>query len=131
MTPQEYFKDAVSYAASAERTIRGYFESLGYHCEYTFVQDLILAEWFGLDKVRETYETFKREWLGDYKAWTEVVMSLNLLIWFHDGLIENGIEENADAEELYDELYFKSKDDFYDKYTGNEEACNYFFQCTD
>ena len=131
MTPQEYFKDAISYAASAERIIRGYFESVGYHCEYTFVQDLVLAEWFGLDGVKETYETFKRDWLDDYKAWTEVVMSLNLLIWFHDSLIQNGIEESDDAERLYDELYYKARDDFYDKYEGDEEACDYFFQCTD
>jgi hypothetical protein len=58
-------------------------------------------------------------------------MSLNVLSWANDQLAKQGIEGREKYIELYSELWFKAKDDFYKKYGKNEEACDYFFNMTD
>lgn len=131
MTVGEYFGSGYSYVVSAENWVRNYFKSVGYKMEYTFVQDLVIAEWFNLDNVRKTYEQVKKEYLDDYKAFTEVVMSINMLIWFNDALKKEGVDDRDDAEQLYNDLYFEARDAFYLRWGNNDEACDYFFKCTD
>lgn len=131
MNLEEYFGDVEFYTSLAEDSIKKCLDNIGFKCEHSFIKDFISAEWEGLEKVEDVYSKLKEEWLDDYKAWTEVAVCLNYLSRFHCSLIENGMDYSYDAEELYDELYFNSKEDFYDKYTWNEAACDYFFLCTE
>jgi hypothetical protein len=128
--------DVSKYAGIAEIWVKKYFQSVGYKMGYTFVQDFAIADWDGGTKdVNETYGRVKKEWIDNYKAFTEAVMSINMLAWFYDQLIKQGVErEDISCEEImdfYSELYYKAREDFYNKYENDEEACHYFFETTD
>lgn len=91
----------------------------------TFKQDFLIASIFGKDAIKDTYKRVTKEWLCDYKMFTECVIALNCLCWFFYD------KKDEKLSRLFADLYYKSRDDFYDKYTGNGEACDYFFEMTD
>ena len=123
MKLQIFFKNVFSYAAGMETWVDNYFKSVGYKKKYTFVSDFAIADWHS--------EADVREWKSDYKAFTEVVMTLNMLSWAHDQLAKQGIDDRTDFIALYSDLYYKSQELFYETYKGNTEACDYFFETTD
>jgi len=126
------FKNVFSYAAGVEKWCKDSFKSWGGSpLQYTFCNDFAIADWYGVQSVNETYDRIKKEWLSDYKAFTEVAISLNLLSWANDQMRNQGIDGRDEFVELYSDLYYKARDDFYDKYTDNEEATDYFFEMTD
>ena len=127
----EFFKNVLTYSASAENWVHNYFKSVGFKPEYTFVRDFATADWFGKDHVLETYHRIKTEWLSDYKTFTEVVMAVNMLAWFNDQLDQQEIEREGNWAGFYSDLYLNARCDFYKKWEGNEEACDYFFNTTD
>ena len=129
MILSEKFKTVFSYAAGMEDWVNKSLP-LG-PLKYTFANDFAIADWYNADSVRETYERVKKEWLSNYKAFTEVVIALNLLSWAHNQLKKQGVDGRDEFIELYSNLYYKSVDDFYDKYRGNEEATSYFYEMTD
>ena len=132
MKIQEKFADVFHYAYGAEAWVNNYFKSVGYKCGHTFVSDLCLIDWFG-DKLRvlQTYKRLVRELGTDYKTFTEIVMCVNLLSWFNDKLIDEGFEDREEWCEFYANLYYEARELFYEKYGENDEACDWFFQCTD
>ncbi len=129
MILHEKFSNVFSYAAGMEEWVNNAYP-LG-PLNYTFVNDFAIADWYNAKSVRETYERVKEEWLSNYKAFTEVVVALNQLSWAHNQLKEQGIDGRDEFIQLYSDLYYKSRDDFYDKHRGNEEATDYFFEMTD
>lgn len=129
MRLQEYFQNVFSYAAGMEDWVNRQLP-LG-PLQYTFAADFAIADWYDEKSVKETYERVKKEWLGDYKAFTEVVIALNMLSWAHNALNEQGIDGREPFINLYASLYHQAFNDFYDRYTGNREACDYFFEMTD
>ena len=129
MKLQENFQNVFSYAAGMENWVNQQLP-LG-PLQYTFVADFAIADWLGEDSVKETYERVKEAWLSDYKAFTEVVIALNMLSWAHCALKDQGIDGRLPYIRLYADLYYQARHDFYDKYDGNEEACDYFFEMTD
>ena len=131
MKLNEFFTNVLTYAAGMEHWVDKHYEMTGYKREYTFVNDFAIADWFGKKDVEETYKTVKREWIKDYKAFTEVVMALNLLSWANVQLKEQGIEGREEFINLYSDMYYKARDDFYKEWEGNEEATDYFFHTTD
>ena len=129
MKLQENFANVFSYAAGMEAWVNDSLP-LG-PLKMTFASDYAIADWYGAKEVKETYERVKKSWLSDYKAFTEVVIALNMLSWAHNTLMRQGIDGREEFIRLYSELYFKSKSDFYEKYDKDKEACDYFFQMTD
>lgn len=100
--------------------------------QYTFVNDFAIADWIGgRSGVMDTYRRVKESWLDNYKAWTEVVIAVNMLAWAHNNLKEQGYEGRDAFIELYSDLYHQAMTDFYDRYEGDQEKCHYFFQMTD
>lgn len=129
MKVHEKFNNVFSYAAGIEAWCRECYPS---EMHYTFCSDFAIADWVGgKNSVMETYERVKNEWLSDYKAFTEVAVSINMLSWANNQLAEQGIEDREEFIQLYSELYYKARDDFYEKYSGNDEATEYFFEMTD
>lgn len=125
----EHFKNVFTYAAGMEQWVNNnlFCEPL----EYTFVKDFAIADWVsGLGGVKETYNRVKEEWIKNYKAFTEVAISLNMLAWAHNQLKKQGIEGRDPFIRLYSELYHQAVNDFYEEYK-EEEICNYFFEMTD
>jgi len=132
MKVQEKFKNGFTYAAGIEEWCKRFLSSYSNtKLNYTFCADFAIADWCGSKDVKETYQRVKKQWLNDYEAFTEVAMSLNLLAWANDQLAKQGFEGREEFIELYSKLYYKARDDFYDKYADNTEAKEYFFEMTD
>lgn len=126
------FKSPFTYAAGIEKWCKDfYYDVSGNKLQYTFCYDFAIADWIGEDKVRGTYNRVIISWGDDYKAFTEIVLSINLLSWANDQLIKQGITDREKWVGFYTDLYHDAKDKFYEKYEGNKEATDYFFNMTD
>lgn len=136
MKLNEHFKNVFSYAAGMEKWCKDFYQHPD-GLSYTFCMDFAIADWMeGAKGVKETYKRVKKNWLGNYKAFTEVVISLNLLSWAHRQLLLQGFEGREEMMQLYSEMYYLARDDFYKEYGSdgkhpNQEACDYFFEMTD
>lgn len=130
MKLKEGFQNVFSYAYGVESWVNNQLP-LG-PLKYTFVSDFAIADWAeGEAGVNETYERVKEQWLGDYKAFTAVVIALNMLSWANNALRDQGFDGREEYISLYSSLYYRAKDDFYARYAGNEAACDYFFEMND
>lgn len=97
-------------------------ETCGYETITTFGNDFDIAEHFGADAIRDTFDRAFNEWKSDYKYLTELVMILNWKIWQH-------YEHNDEYAEIYNELYRKA--DLYAIENLKGEELNYFYSTTD
>lgn len=129
MKIQQGFQNVFSYSAGLEKWVNDSLP-LG-PLKFTFVSDFAIADWFGKSEVEDTYKRVKDEWLSDYEAFTEVVIALNMLSWANDALRRQGYDGREEFIKLYADMYYKAREDFYAKYDGNKEACDYFFEMTD
>ena len=124
------FENVTIYAASMEQWVNDNFG--GGHLHYTFVGDFAIADWVGgKDEVINTYKRIKDDWINDYKAFTEVVIALNMLAWAHLQLKKQDISGRDPFITLYSTLYNQAVSDFYEKYGKEEDKCDYFYQMTD
>jgi len=94
----------------------------GYEIITTFGRDFDIAEAFGLDAIRDTFNRAFSEWKGNYKYLTELVLILNWKIGQHYG-------KNDDYARLYDELWRTADGYACDNLEGEEAA--YFYRITD
>lgn len=91
--------------------------------ENTFWQDFTIADHFGGDAVKDTFNRTFNEWKTDYKMLTELVITLNHKIWQHYEA------ENNELALVYDELWKEA--DQYACDTLKDEALEYFLEVTD
>ena len=94
----------------------------GYKPITTFYEDFSIADWFGVDAIRDTYKNAFENWKGDYKYLTELVMALNWKIWEH-------YETNEKYAKVYNELWGKA--DLYATSHLKGEELSYFYRTTD
>lgn len=94
----------------------------GYKPITTFYEDFSIADWFGVDAIRDTFKNAFESWKGDYKFLTELVMALNWKIWEH-------YETNEKYAKLYNELWEKA--DLYATSHLKGEELAYFYRTTD
>lgn len=97
-------------------------EETGYKPLFTFYEDFSIAEPFGASAIEETFDRIFKEWKGDYKALTELVMALNWKVWI---LFEKG----SKLAEIYSKLWNKT-DDYAVSHLKGEEL-SYFYSTTD
>lgn len=95
----------------------------GYEMKTTFHQDFAIAEAFGTDAVRDTYERAFDEWHGNVEYITELSMVLNHRLWLH---YEKGETALAD---LYDVLWRELDAWCIENFKG--EDASYYFNITD
>lgn len=133
MKYQEKFKNVFHYAIYIGEIIkRTYNELSGRTLQYTFASDLATADWASGEKgIKETYANVKKDWLGNYEAWTEFTIALNHLGWLNNDLAKAGYEGRNQLAMVYIKFYEKATDEFYKKYGKNKEACEHFFKMTD
>lgn len=104
----------------------------------TFANDFAIAECFGDDAILDTYKRAVRGWIGHYKYMTELIMVLNWLCWFWH-LCD---QKDEDLSRLYADLYYQAvgafnefyaekEDDTDEARAKKEEACRWYFDCTD
>lgn len=94
----------------------------GYHCITTFPMDFAIAERFGIDAVKDTFNRAFDEWKTNTKYLTELVMVLNWKIW-------QWYEKDNELAKVYDELWRKADEWACENLTG--EDADYFYRTLD
>ena len=97
-------------------------EDIGYTPKTTFWEDFCIAEHFGVNAIKDTYNRAFEEWKNDYEYLTELVVVLNHKIWRYYG-------QNDVYARLYDSLWKKA-----DAYAVNNlkgDELRYFLRVTD
>lgn len=95
----------------------------GYEVCTTFWEDFSIADKFGINAVKDTFQRAFEEWKDNYIYLTELCLVLNHKIWQHHSL---GNNQNA---ELYDNLWRQV-----DEYGMNNlqgEELDYFIRILD
>lgn len=95
---------------------------IGYEIKTTFWEDFSIADQFGLEAVRDTYNRSFQEWKSDYIYLTELVMILNWKIWQH-------YDKNEKLAQLYDDLWRKTAG--YASAHLKDEKLAYYYKTTD
>ena len=96
--------------------------AIGYRPFTTFFEDFSIADVFGVDAIKDTYNRAFSEWKNNYKYLTEFVLVLNWKIWEH-------YESNKDCAEVYDKLFHEAQDYALENLKGEE--LSYFYEITD
>lgn len=94
----------------------------GYKPITTFYEDFSIADIFGADAVRDTFNRAFEEWKTDYQYLTEFVMALNWKIWEH-------YETKPKLAMVYNELWEQA--DLYASENLKGEELSYFYRTTD
>lgn len=94
----------------------------GYKPISSFYRDFSIAEQFGIEAIKKTYNSIFNEWKDDYKYLTELVMVLNWKIFEH-------YKSNDKYARLYDNLW-KETDEYAVNNLKDNEA-EYFYRITD
>lgn len=95
----------------------------GHEMKTTFWMDFTIADQFGLDAVKDTYERAFNEWKNNYIYLVELCLVLNWKVWQH---YEEKREEYA---KLYNELW-----EIVDEYALlnlKGEELDYYYHVTD
>ena len=93
----------------------------GYKPMTTFYMDFGIAEQYGADAIRETYNSAVKFWFGEIKFATELVMVLNWKIW------EHYYADNDKTASLYDELWEDAQRLILKEYCNNDKAMKYYY----
>lgn len=94
----------------------------GYEPKTTFWQDFSIADMFGIDAIKDTYNRAFKEWKNDYIYLTELIMVLNWKIYQY-------YEKNDEYARIYNDLWVCS-----DEYAVNhlkDEELSYYIRTTD
>lgn len=97
-------------------------ETTGYKPKTTFYMDFSIADKFGAEAVKDTYNRAFESWKDDYEYLTELVLALNWKIWEHYG-------HNDELATLYNKLW-----ETCDRYACENlrgEELQYFYKTTD
>jgi hypothetical protein len=97
-------------------------EAVGYEPQTTFWSDFTIADAFGVDAVKDTFNRAFGEWKKNYVYLTELVIVLNHKIWQH-------YKDDEPLARLYDELWRKARDFAEENLKGAE--FDYYWRMTD
>ncbi len=95
----------------------------GYEMQTTFWMDFSIADIYGIDAIKDTYNRSFNEWKSNHIYLTELAIVLNHKIWQH---WENGNDEMG---RLYDELW-KKTDEYAIKHLKGKEL-EFYYKTTD
>ena len=95
----------------------------GYKMVSTFPSDFTIADKFGENAIRDTFNRAFNEWKSNYVYLTELVISLNWKIWEH---YEKGNQEIA---KVYNELWEQADNYACENLKGEE--LSFFYRVTD
>ena len=89
----------------------------------TFWMDFTIADAFGVNAIKDTFNRAFKEWKSDYKMLTALVVILNHKIWQHYE------HHNDDFAKLYDNLWRQAEDYALTNLKGEE--LKYYYEITD
>jgi hypothetical protein len=93
-----------------------------YECQTTFWEDFSIADAFGVDAVKDTFNRAFAEWKDNYIYLTELVMVLNYKCWHYFG-------KKQELSELYEKLFYDAEEYAYENL--KDEELNYYYRITD
>ena len=93
-----------------------------YEFKTTFWQDFSIADKFGVDAIKDTFNRSFKEWKTDYVYLTELVLVLNWKAWQH-------YENNIRYSKLYTKLYEDANEYAVQNLKGKE--FDYYFDKVD
>lgn len=97
-------------------------ENTNYKMQTTFTTDFAIAEAFGTNAIKDTFNRAFNEWKGNYVYLTELVIVLNWKIWQWYG-------RNEEFATLYNECWEKADEFAVNNLKGDE--LSYFYRTTD
>lgn len=97
-------------------------EITGYKPQTTFYMDFSIADNFGNDAIKDTYNREFENWKDNYIYLTEFVLALNWKIW-------EWYEQDEERARLYNGLWEKVRK--YAERTLKGEELNYYYMTTD
>ena len=118
------FTNVLRYANANEAMFKRVMGEMDYEPKTTFFSDMSIAEWFGANSIKETYNRVLWEWLDDIESITEFYMVLNHKIW-------QLYEKYEDLAKVYNDLWERCGKAINAHYEDNEEALSYFYRVTD
>ncbi len=98
-------------------------EQSGYQMKTTFWQDFSIAEKFGLEAIRDTFQRAFNEWKTNVEYLTELILVLNWKIWYWYEV------QNFEVSKLYNELWENA--DSYAMDNLKDEDLRYFLHTVD
>ena len=94
----------------------------GYECRTTFWMDFSIADKFGVNAIRDTYNRAFEEWQNNVEYMAEFVLVLNHKIW-------QWYEKDEKIAAVYNELWEQADSFCLDHFTDDDAA--YYFDVTD
>ena len=89
----------------------------------TFSMDFPIADAFGVNAIKDTFNRAFKEWKSNYKMLTALVVILNHKIWQHYE------HHNDDFAKLYDSLWRQAED--YALINLKDDELQYYYEITD
>ena len=89
----------------------------------TFWMDFTIADAFGVNAIKDTFNRAFNEWKSNYKMLTALVVILNHKIWQHYE------HHNDDFAKLYDSLWRQAED--YALTNLKDDELQYYYDITD
>lgn len=93
--------------------------------ENTFYMDFTIADVFGVNAIKDTYNRAFKEWKSDYRMLTALVMVLNHKMWEH----YEATPRRSELVELYNNLWTQADEYAVTNLKGQE--LEYFYRITD
>ena len=94
-----------------------------YECITTFWEDFAIADRFGINAVKDTFNRAFNEWKNNYRYLTELVIVLNHRCWMHYN------QGRIDISKVYSSRYYQAHNFALDNLNGEEYE--YYFRITD
>lgn len=94
----------------------------GYEMTTTFPMDFTIADMFGIEAIKDTYNRAFSEWKENYIYLTELVITLNIKIW-------EWYEKNEDVAKVYNDLWMKAQEYALENLKGDE--LSWYYKITD
>ena len=102
--------------------LQPFLDMSGYQPKTTFWQDFSIADVFGEDAIKDTYNRAFNEWKSNVEYLTELVLILNWKIWFWH-------EKDEERAKLYDKLWKEADQWCMDNLKDDDLA--YYLRTTD
>lgn len=95
-------------------------------------QDFCIANRFGIEAVKDTYNRIFNDFKHDIKVLVELALSTNNMSWrFHSAYEKSHKTLDGQMRDLYISLYEKVNDYVYDSGEVSDEEIGYYFSVTD
>lgn len=108
-------------------------EMTGYEPKTTFWMDFSIADKFGLDAIKDTYNHAMKEWHTNYIYMTELAMVINWKCWEHwyrsNNELKQFLPNHSEIGQWYKDTYYKLLDWIEKNLKGDE--LTYFYKTID